>query len=232
MEVSKITFSQPIYSAKVGNTHKNSNYVVSDFDRFQVSFKGYDKVLNQAVRNFLNTDVEVEKTFINLFGELAKSPDIEKTSKYFGIADAYAKYGFRGLLYEFWKSNPVDCLKKYLVNGTIDLAKKDNKPIFQLIHFDKFGYSKNSPNDVKLVFSDPQEKLFIQYGLNKKGELDIWQTNEEQTVITSYHLATGNKKCEVIQPKDGYAETTYYNKDGSKSFWKNFFRGGVAIVPR
>ena len=232
MEISKIGYNQPLYTARVGNAYKKRNCFVSHNDSFQCSFKGYDKALSHAVRNILNNDVEVEKTFINLFSELSKSDDIVKTPEYCGIADVYNARGFRGLLYELWKANPIDSLKKYLIDGTVDLATKDNKPVFQLIHFDKFGYSKNSPNNVTLIFTDPKDKYSIQYGLNKKGELDVWQSGDDQTVITWYHLATGNRKCEVVQPKDGYSETTYYNKDGSKDFIKNFFRGGVAIVPR
>jgi hypothetical protein len=231
MEVSKISYSRPIYTAKTVNSNSKVTTSLNN-DSFQLSFKGYDKVLRQATKSFLLKDNQVESTFANLFREVLSSDNINKTQGFYDVEDVYYSHGFRGLLYELWKANPIEKLSKYLKHGTINLATQDDKPIFQLVHFDKFGFSKHSPNDVKLVFTDPKEKYSIQYGLNEKGELDIWQTNDDQTVITRYHISTGNRKCEVFQPKDGNPETTYYNKDGSKAFFKNLFRGGVAIVPK
>ena len=79
---------------------------------------------------------------------------------------------------------------------------------------------------------NPKNDHSIQCGLNKKGELEVWQNNDNEVVITTYHLTTGNKKCVVEHPKGGNPETTYYNADGTKSFFKNLLWGGVAIVPK
>ena len=230
MEVSKVSCIKPF---SIKNTNKLNNTKCSNVNNnsFQPCFTGYERILQNSVKNVLNNDIEVEKTFCNLFVELADD-NIIKQSAYYDVARMYTKKGFRSLLYEFWKSNPVDCLKKYLKNETINIAEKDGKPIFQLVHLYKFGFSKDSPNDVKFVFLNPKNGSSIQYGLNKKGELEVWQNDSVKTAITTYHMISGNKKCVVEQALGGNPETTYYNKDGSKAFFKNLFWGGVAIIPK
>lgn len=232
MKVSGVSYAQPLHKGYSGNYVSNAKFNEVKNDSFQPAFKGFERTLQQAVKNILENDVEVEKTFSNLFKEATNTEGFTKTSEYYGIADEYYKHGFRGLLYELWKSTPQPALKKYLQNDVVDLVKKDNKPIFQLVHFYKFGFSKNSPNDVKLVFMNPKNETSIEYSLNKKGELHVWQTDKNKSVITTYHLTTGSKKCTVEHNYDCSPETTYYNKDGSKAFFKNFLWGGVAISPK
>ena len=233
MKVSGVSYAQPLY-AGYGNCSVSSAAKPNNVkkDSFQPAFKGFERTLKQAVKNVLENDTEVEKTFSNLFNEIKDGECITKTPEYYEIADVYNKHGFRGLLYELWKSNPQPNLKKYLQNDVIDLAKKGNKSVFQVIHLYKFGFSKNAPNDVKLVFMNPKNDVSIEYSLNKKGELHVWQTDDNQSAITTYHLTTGNKKCTVEHSYNCNPETTYYNKDGSKAFWKNIFWGGVAIAPK
>ena len=233
MKVSGISYMQPLCAdykkSKINSASTCNN---AGTDSFQPAFKGFERTLQQAVKNVLENDIEVEKTFSNLFKEIICGENITKTSEYYGIEDVYNKNGFRSLLYELWKSNPQPNLKKYLQNDVIDLAKKGDKPVFQLVHLYKFGFSKNAPNDVKLVFMNPKNETSIEYSLNKKGELHVWQTDDTKSVITTYHLTSGNKKCTVEQHYNCNPETTYYNKDGSKAFFKNLLWGGVAIVPK
>ena len=48
--------------------------------------------------------------------------------------DVYSKRGFRGLLYELWKSEPQQKLKKILNNGTTDLIKYNNSKVMETFY--------------------------------------------------------------------------------------------------
>lgn len=232
MQVSAIFCNHPNYMQNSVKMSVRNNKNLNQKDSFCPSFKGYEKELQKAVRTILKNDNLAEETFTCLIKEVTTSPDMIKSSEYYEIKDLYDRRGFRGLLYELWKSKPIESLKKFLNNDTVVLASDNKKPLFEIIHFEGLGFSKNAPNDVKVAFLNPKNKTSIQYGLNKKGELEIWQTGEGQTVITEFHLTSGNRKKVVEQWINCPPETTYYNADGSKSFWKNLFRGGPAIAPQ
>ena len=232
MEVSKITYSQPLYVNKLSGRQNNvSQQKNITFGGLQPSVKNYDNAIKQAVKFVYKNDSEAEKNFrelITSFGDVLK---FEKTLKSYDVFSIYSQRGFRGLLYEFWKSEPIQPVKNFLNGDVTDLVKQDGKPVFQIVHFKGLLESKKSPNNVKFVFINPKNDTSVQFGLNSKGELDVCQTDTDKTVITKFHLVSGNRKCVVEQQKDSNPETTYYNMDGSKSFFKNLFRGGVAIIP-
>lgn len=232
MEISRVSSLQPVNMVMYSGSNNKVNSKNVNNDSFNLSFKGYEKILQQSVNSILKNDIEAERTFTNLMSTLSAKTEIVKTPAFNDMSAAYSRNGFRGLLYELWKSETQPHLKKFLNNETTDLVKDKDGALFQVVHLDTFGFGNNAPNEVKLVFSNPKNKTSIQYGLNKKSELEVWQTGKEQTVYTKFHLETGNRKCVVEQSKYGNPETTYYNKDGSKAFFKNLFRGGVAIVPQ
>lgn len=135
------------------------------------------------------------------------------------------------------------------VLGTnVDFSQKI--PVIKLGNLGKHGFfnslfeKETAPNDIRLLFSNcnaidanpitlKNDRDFIskmnsvELYLDKKGDLTVEQQHGETNVITHFHSLTGHKKLVIESYGDGKPESTYYNKDGTKAFWKNFFYGGV-----
>jgi len=138
-------------------------------------------------------------------------------------------------LYELWKSKPQELQIKGIDGEefkNIPLVTQNGRPLFELAHISKYGVSNNSPNWTTLTFQKQDGSELIEFGLNKKGELEITQTTPYQSTITNFHRETGNIKVRIEQPKNGNQTVTYYNKSGQWSLLKNLLRGGTFIVPQ
>ena len=227
----------PIYSNKISKTYRNTTTNAKNIssDIFQPNFNGYNKLLNEAVSMNFTKDYQVEKSFESLIKELVSRTDLKRESAYYDIVSIYTERGFMGLLNELWKAYPQDRVAKMLnakMYKPIELINNQSGISFELFHAGRFNYTIDSPKNIKVIFRDLNEKLAMEYSLNKHGELEICQTSPNRTVTTGFHLSTGNRKFEVFQPRNGNPETTYFNKNGEESFWKNFFLGGTTIIPQ
>ena len=194
-----------------------------------VSFCGYGTVIKKVATTIYKTDSEVENAFIKLFNTIKEDNTIYKTPHFDSLDEIYQKGGFRGMLNEIWKTNPQDTAKKLLKaseDKNIILATKNDEPILELVNWGKFGFSKNNPNETKIAFWDGKQDNMVEFCLNKKGECTLSQTYGDSVLYTEYY-STGNRKVQTHQFGSCMPERTFYNKDGSKAFWKNFFRGGV-----
>ncbi len=196
-----------------------------------VSFCGYSKVLSTVASSMYKNDTEVENAFAKLFKSLKEDKTISKIfPKFDAMDEIYENGGFRGLLNEIWKTNPQEITKNLLKGSETDnvvLASKGEKPVLELVNWGKFGFSQNNPNNVMISFSDGKSRNVVEFCLNKKGDCTISQQNGEAMHYTEYYQSTGNRKFQTYQFSDCMPERTFFNKDGSKAFWKNFFRGGT-----
>ncbi|MBQ8459164.1 hypothetical protein IJ541_03565 [bacterium] len=236
MQVKAISSTQALYVSKNSKPYSDYQKIQTKnlgTDAFQPSFCGYEKVLEETVSMAFTKDYQVEKSFEKLIKELIARTDLKRAPAYYDIISVYTERGFMGLLNELWKAYPQEKIAKILDGKeykAINLVTDPEGIGFELFHFGKFGSSADNPNDIKVIFRDLKKKSAMEYSLNKKGELEICQTSSDRTLTTGFHLSTGNKRFEVFQPRNGNPETTYYNKNGEESFWKNFFWGGTAII--
>lgn len=242
-------FVQPIsFSISASNINTNSQKsinkpefkYVQKADSFQPSFgSGYKLILESIASVNYSKDKKVEEAFGILFHELINEPQILEKAGFIEIVDVYKKGGFRGLMQELWVANPEAKIKKIVEKAEFEpqtLVLKDEIPILEIMSFGRQGFwntlfnRKNAPRDTRLLFSTPDKRFLMEFGMDKHGECAICQKRPGETVFTTFHNSTGNRKSITRQPHGtGNPETFYYNPDGSDNEFKNHIQGGSII---
>ena len=189
---------------KNNSIKKNNSSTNYQTDSFQsVSFKGFEKTVKEAVEKTFKTDKEVEKLFVRLMDEIISDTGVVKLNGFDEIQKVYKQGGFRGLLHELWSANPNPAIAKLRENAEcniIPLAKKGDNNIFDIFSFGRHGFwntlfeSKNATHDVKLTVRRPHSNELIEFGMDKKGNCTLCQSNKETAVYSSFHRETGNIK--------------------------------------
>ncbi len=215
---------------------KRANLNIQQKDSFSPSFQGFNKLMETfSSTNYLKEN-KLEDAFGKLFSELVSSNDILKKADFLEIENIYQKSGFRGLMHELWIASPQQSLKKLIEKAegeSVTLASKDDKPVFEIINMGKQGFwntlfnRKYAPRDTKLIFTTPDEKFLMEFGLDENGACQICQKRIGETVYTTFHHSTGNRKILAIHPHGiGNSETYYFKPNGASDFLKNYIQGG------
>ena len=233
MKVNAISFSA---INNISETKNNKR--ISTISKDKIQFTGFEKTISDASRKTFKNDSEVEETFKQIFNAILKDSNIIKEASFNIIIDTYKQEGFRGLMNELWKAYTSDNFIP-LINSSeghiLNLAQKDDKPVVELINYGRHGFwnaindTEYATRDVRLSFS--YGKNSIEFYLDKKGDCSLLQNYEKTSIYSGYYKSTGNKKFQTEHYSECRPETTYYNKDGSKAFFKNWFYGGPAIEP-
>lgn len=203
---------------------------------FQGKTSAYNEILGEIVnRTFLN-DIDIEKTFSKLLNTISTNDKITKLKEFYFIEKLEREKGFRGMMRELNSANPKSEARKFLnimsTNNT--LAEQDNKPVLQLFDCGPQGFincitdNPNSQRKVELMFMIPSDKpLSASVNLNSKGEYCLNQSRDCLNLYTCFYSSTGNRRFTILQSAGGEPDKTYFNKDGSKAFFKNWFFGGT-----
>ena len=241
MQIQPISYLQTSYNSGLNlkqNRIKKQN-ILQKNDYFQPAFKGYNNVLDTVSKINFKDDKKVESAFEMIFNELILSNKVFKNEEFEKIYELYNKGGFRGLMHELWTANPKKEIEKILEKAeknSLTLAEINDKPIFEIINLGRHGFwntlfnSKTAPRDATLTFLNEDKSLLIEFGLDKYGACQICQVRPGETVYTTFHKTTGNRKIVARHPKIGPSETEYYKKDGSDNRLKNFLQGGPVIT--
>lgn len=242
MQIQPVSYKE-IDSGKIINTPKISNKpeykIIQNNDVFQPSFKGYERMLENVCNMDFKNDRAVEETFAVLFHELIKEPNIAKHESFQTLTNLYKKSGFRGLLQELWRPNPspeIGLLVTRAEQEEQTLISKNKTTLLEIFSFGKHGFwnsifnRKNAPRDTRLAFVTPKEDSLFEFGLDKHGAVQICQKRADETVYTTFHRATGNRKIVARHPhKYGNSETYYFKPDGTDDALKNHIQGGPVI---
>lgn len=130
------------------------------------------------------------------------------------------------------------------------------EPVIKLVNWGRHGFwnnvfnRKNAPHDIRLIFSNKEtshgydfaeelvnkeenlSKLFsVELYLDKVGDVTVEQQYGERSLITHFYSLTGHKKLTVDSFSECKPDVTYFHKNGTKNFWKNFFIGGTPVEP-
>lgn len=232
-----------VNSGKGINTPKYTNMpeykIVQNNDVFQPSFKSYNNLLETLSRINYRKDRAVDEAFVILFHELLTEPKIVQKAEVSGIINIYKNMGFRGLMHELWKAVPDESIVKIiekLENESQVLISKDNIPLLEIINMGRHGFwntlfnRKSAPRDTRLTFLSNDDRYLFEFGLDKHGAVQICQKRPGETVYTTFHKSTGNRKIVASHPhKYGNPETYYYKPDGTDDDFKNHIQGGPVI---
>lgn len=240
-------FIQPINvvlpKTNVGTLQKRSSkrdvVTFRDTVHFQGKTSAYNEILGEVVnRSFLN-DIDIEKTFSKLLNTISTNDNITKLKEFYFIEKLEKEKGFRGMMRELNSADPKSEARKFLniMSKNNTLAKQDDKPVLQVLDWGPRGFvnymtdNPNSPRKVELMFMIPENKpLSASVNLNSKGEYCLNQSRDCLNVYTCFYSSTGNRRFTILQSIGGEPDKTYFNKDGSMAFFKNWFFGGTPTV--
>lgn len=196
-------------------------------NRQNPSFNGYYEVMREGAKNSIKSLHEADLLFWDLIGEIDKDSKMIKEPIFNGLKKVIINDGLKGL-FETITKKPGRYL---MIDDMLELLKKEDviSVVRQKGHvLDITSYGRK-PHDVRIGFSAGLRKGFIEFYTNKKGDIFVDRTYGDNFVSTGFYHDTGTKKVEVEAYGSSSPERTYYNKDGTKPFFKNWFLGGPAV---
>ena len=195
----------------------------------QPAFTGYYDVLKNGTKASVKTLKEAENLFGELISEIDKDVMITKTPFFDTIKNIFSERGLKGLFGILSQSTDSNCKVENLVKtvrneNIVQVAKQRGDVL------DVTSYS-SEPHDIHLGFGAGLKKGYIEFYADKKGNLFVDRTYGDDFISTGLYSDTGTKKVETISYGGGKPDTTYYNKDGTKPFFKNWLFGGTSVEP-
>ena len=205
------------------------NPVHSTNKKYTPSFNGYYEVLREGARSSVKNLNEADILIGNLIEEIEKDSNIAKEPFFYGIKKILVNDGLKGL-FETITKKPGRYL---IIEDILELAKKEDiipiaKQRGRVLDITSYG---SKPHDVHLDFAAGLRKGFIEFYTNKKGDIFVDRTYGDNFVSTGFYSDAGTKKVEVVAYGSTSPERTYYNKDGTKPFFKNWILGGTPVEP-
>lgn len=193
------------------------------------SFNGYYEVVSNGAKSSIDNLKFAENLFGNLVSEIEWDPQIIKTQFFSVMKKLFLKRGLKGMfnvLAQTADSNLVihDTMQKVRKDNIVSVASTKNGHLLDITSY------SSKPYDVHLGFSSGK-KGYIEFYTNKKGEIFVERTYGDEYVNTGFYSDTGTKKVEIESFAGGSPEKTFYNRDGSKPFFKNWLWGGPAVEP-
>ena len=226
---------QSVLFMSESNNHKSQSINNSKFVSLVQKPDSY--TFTGAFKSFSHEN-SFEKPFDELLQIIINSNKYTKSEHFNDFLEVYNKKGLYGTLRTLWQATPIEKIAKTVSKHpqeTLILAKTNNQSVLEIFNWGKHGFfnsifeTKSAPNDVRLLFS--KNKTTLEFSLDKKGDLTVSRNVGDNFYTTTYYKETGTKKSETVQYGSFKPETTYYNKDGSKAFWKNFIYGGTPTEP-
>jgi len=201
----------------------------------KISFTGYQETLAKYAGKSFEDSVKLKAGFMDIFNSLTKENDLWEAAAFQYIKGAYLNNGLTGFLKKLMYAPTGNKLSDFVPKevGSWALLKKNGNPLFSiynggaLTYMDILRNPRKIPGYMAVRYSSPDGKDIMEFHMNKKSGIELRSIRDNIDVWAEYY-PEGKLKQETVF-YDIYApETTYYNKDGSKAFWKNFLYGGVA----
>lgn len=210
---------------KIGSINPYSVYS----NRQNPTFNGYYEVMREGAKTSVKNLEHAQRLFGDLMTEIDQDVQMTKTPFFNVIKTIFDKKGLKGLFGILTK--PADQYAH--TEGLLLKVKEDNVVpiVVNRGHVLDITSFSDKPHDIHLGFSAGIRKGFIEFSSDKKGNIFVERGYGDNYNYTGFYADTGTKKVEVESYAGGLLERTYYNKDGSKPFFKNWFLGGVAVEP-
>ena len=189
------------------------------------SFTGYYDVLREGAQKPIADLKQAQYLFEDLIMEIELDNSIKKNQFFYTVKNLCANIRLRELFNKFIKSEQDNSL----VRNLLDILK--NKNIVSIAN-DKFSVFdiislSGTPKDIHLGFGAGKRKGYIEFYTDKKGDVFVDRSYGKDFFTRGFYSDAGTKKVDISSYAGGSPEKTYYNKDGSKPFFKNLFLGGT-----
>ena len=245
MYIYPVSLVSQVCGTKISKVDQNSqrmNKASEMADSFQktISFGNFQTMVTEIADKKIKNLNGLEHSFNSLMKEIISDAKIEKTPYFSYLEAGFKESGFSGLLRNLRmpKSTPkINTLVEKSSENELVLAKLDGEPVLSLFNFGRYGFweSESSTRDMRLIFSNAEKILDkearVEFTMNKKGQYSVFQRTGQNFIDTVYYPTTGNIRRETYCYAGGKPDTTYYNEDGSKAFFENWFYGGTPTEP-
>ena len=190
-------------------------------------FDGSYEVIVSKLKSPVTNYKQAQDVFGKLICEMGQDNTIRKTNFFDTIQTLFDEKGLKGLFSSLKNIGKKDntytgCMMHYVrENGILNLAK-DEKGSLSLVNL------SGNPQDIRFGFSAGPTVGGFEFYTDRQGDLFVEQIRPGNILSTGFYSDTGTKKI-VLKTNGFETERTYYNKDGSKPFFKNLFLGGVTV---
>lgn len=200
-------------------------------------FKGLNTVLQKGIKTEVKRVPELKKVFGDLFEAVENNNNITKTEHYKTMTQMIKDEGFFRTLVNLCAQDPQNEIKTLVTlaeEKPLILAKQNEKPVFILDFAQTYKLSDNYENRVNakkqmvISFRNEDQTKEISFCLDKNSNFILDQTDTDFSRRTNFRY-NGNREKVVEQLTGGNQCRTFYNENGSESFWKNLFFGGPTI---
>jgi hypothetical protein len=192
-----------------------------------LNFTGYYDVILEGARTPIKNLDYAQYLFGNLINEIDKDVLIKKGRFFDGIKQIFKAKGlvecFKTLKFSSDNCFSMKDFAKSVENSEILPIASQHGSIMDIIN-----YGKGLKN-FHMGFCSGLKRGSIEFYTDKKGDLFVDQCYGSNFMSTGFYSDAGTKKVEVYSYAGVKPEKTFYNKDGSKPFFKNWFLGGTAV---
>ena len=202
-----------------------------------VSFKSmYSESLTALASKNYNNFSEAEMVFGKMLETIMNDLSINKSPFFDNIYSLYKQIGLKDLFNLLTSPRSIKPIESIIKRSeeldSVVLAKSSEEPIFQLYNLGRKGFFQNekNPRDIRLCFVKEKKSSphsYLEYRTDKKNDLFLDQTYGKSYISTGFYSSNGAKKVETDIYDGGKPDTTFYNPDGTKPFFKNWFFGGT-----
>ena len=203
-----------------------------------IQFKGFNNILQKNIKTEIKRVPELKKVFGELFEAVENNNNIVKTEHYKTMKQMIKDEGFFRTLVNLCVQDPKNEIKTLVTlaeEKPLVLAKQNEKPVFILDFAQTYKLSDNYENRVNakkqmvFTFRNEEQTREISFCLDKNANFILDQANENFSRRTCYRY-NGNREKVIEQLVGGNQCRTFYNENGTESFWKNLFFGGPTIT--
>lgn len=215
------------------NIYRTNNYTQkrtnTGLEATSPSFGNYKEVFAKAMTQSVRSHDELCTLFSRLFKVAQDNAAFTSACcKFFaGIIANASVYTLFTSLHNYENSSAPEKCKEYIKNASehSEILARD-KSGKELVTYDttdmKYTSTNYTAQKPAIRFKSLLDRSFIEFTMDKHGDLVLDRFTEDGGKIEHFYYKGGLKK-EGTYEQYKSADNIYYNKDGSKAFWRNLF---------
>ena len=200
---------------KFSANEKNKNY----------SFTGYYDILRETAKTPVKDLKHAQGIFNGLISGIETDNTIVKNQFFDAVKNLCNNTALKDIFNKLIKSEKENSAISYIMKSLRDFrivsVANDNSSVLDIISL------SGKSNDIRIGFGAGKRKGYIEFYTDKKGDVFVDRSYGKSFYSRGFYTETGTKKVDISIYEGGSPEKTYYNKDGSKPFFKNLFLGGT-----
>ncbi len=230
MKIQPISTFNKVTTNRIDKSSKYS-IPVQQINADLVNFGNYTRKFESILYKDIRSHSQLCDCFKELFSSATKTPNLKNKRAAYFFFEQMEKIGVYLMFSEmahYSTSKRPGVSKEYAsqaYNDKVTLVTDANdKPIMTYTSSDISLFSSDLDKQKPMVrFNDPDGIRYIEFSYDKNGNLSIDRLySESRAQELLFYYGGGIKMKNDYNPFES-SDITYYNRDGSKAFWKNLF---------